>query len=53
MRLASRGLRDMGSGYEPITDEDELAAVRAQARRVVMKSVAATVVVMGLLLMTF
>jgi hypothetical protein len=42
----------MGNGYEPITDEDERAAVRAQAVKVVMKSVAATVVVMALLLLT-
>lgn len=43
----------MGNGYEPITDDDELAAVRIQARRVVMKSVAATAVVMMLLFVTF
>ena len=34
----------MGNGYEPITDEDERAAVRAQARRVVTKSLVAAAV---------
>jgi hypothetical protein len=43
----------MGNGYEPITEADELAAVRAQARRVVMQSIAATVVVLALLVITF
>ena len=34
MRLASRGLRDMDGGEERIEDVNELAHVRAQARRV-------------------
>ena len=38
MRLASRGLRDMDGGPERIEDGAELAAVRAQARRVLYKS---------------
>ena len=33
----------MGNGFEPITEEEELAAVRAQARRVVRNSVVATI----------
>ena len=33
----------MGNGFEPITEEEELAAVRAQAKRVVRNSVLATV----------
>lgn len=39
MSLASRGLRDLDSGSETIGDAAELAAVRAQARRVNIKSV--------------
>jgi hypothetical protein len=41
--LASRGLRDLegGAGAEAIRDQAELAVVRAQARRVVLKSVLA------------
>lgn len=46
MRLASRGLRDMGAGIESIGDAPELAIVRAQARRVLLKSAAATAAVM-------
>ena len=49
MRLASRGLRDMDGGVERITDTDELATVRAQARRVTRLSLAATVVATALL----
>jgi hypothetical protein len=45
--LASRGLRDLGDGPRPITDADELAAVRAQARRVIVKSAVATGLVMA------
>lgn len=40
----------MGNGYEPITEADELAAVRLQARRVNVRSVMATAVVVALLL---
>jgi hypothetical protein len=43
----------MGHGYDPITEAEELAAVRAQARRVMMQSVAATAVVLVLLVITF
>jgi len=46
MRLASRGLRDLGSGVERIGDTAELAIVRAQARRVLIKSAAATAAAM-------
>jgi len=46
MRLASRGLRDMGAGIESIGDAPELAIVRAQARRVLLKSTAATAAAM-------
>jgi hypothetical protein len=45
VRLASRGLRDLDSGPEPIQDEAELAAVRAQASTVLMASLVAAVVV--------
>jgi hypothetical protein len=48
--LAKRGLRNMDSGEEKIEDADELARVRAQARRVHVQSalfaVAVTVVVL-------
>jgi hypothetical protein len=36
--LASRGIRDMDDGPEEIGDAAELAAVRAQARRVLVWS---------------
>ena len=49
MSLASRGLRDLGRGVERITDADELATVRAQARRVTLLSLAATCVATVLL----
>jgi hypothetical protein len=42
--LASRGLRDMDDGREAITDAIELAAIRAQARRVTRNSLIATLV---------
>ena len=46
MRLASRGLRDMDDGPQRIEDEAVLAAVRAQARRVLFKSALAAGAVM-------
>ena len=46
MGLASRGLRDLGGGTERIDDAVERAVVRAQARRVLLESAAATVSVM-------
>lgn len=49
--LASRGLRDLGSGPERIESEAELAAVRVQARRVLLKSLGATALVCGMLLL--
>jgi hypothetical protein len=52
VRLASRGLRDLGQGLERIQDADELATVRAQARRVLFRSFLVTGLVMiGLLLL--
>ena len=44
IRLASRGLRDLDGGPEPIADAAELAAVRAQASRVLMQSLLAAAV---------
>ena len=38
MGLASRGLRDLDNGEQKIGDSKELAQVRAQARRVNLKS---------------
>jgi len=49
--LASRGQRDLDSGAEAIADSAELAQVRAQARRVNLKSVAAAAVVTALALL--
>jgi len=43
--LASRGLRNMDSGEEKIEDADELARVRAQARRVYAESALFAIVV--------
>ena len=51
MRLASRGLRDMGQGLERIEDDVELAAVRAQARRVLYRSFLASGAVMVVLVL--
>jgi len=52
VRLASRGLRDLGQGLEQIEDVDELAVVRAQARKVLYRSFLATGLAMiGLLLL--
>jgi hypothetical protein len=42
--LASRGIRDMDGGRERIDDAAELARVRDQARRVLVRSVIATLV---------
>lgn len=53
MRLASRGLRDMDGGVERITDAAELAKVRAQARRVNLMSLAATVLASAALFLLF
>ncbi|HKN59108.1 MAG TPA: hypothetical protein VJV97_09660 [Gemmatimonadaceae bacterium] len=38
MRLASRGLRDMDQGPQPISDSAELQQIRRQARGVYVKS---------------
>jgi hypothetical protein len=43
--LASRGLRNMDSGEEKIEDADELARVRAQARKVYLQSALFTIFV--------
>jgi hypothetical protein len=43
--LASRGQRDMDRGPESITDEAELAAVRAQARTIHLQAAVVTFVV--------
>jgi hypothetical protein len=46
--LASRGLRDMDTGEQKIGDAKELAQVRAQARRVNLKSLIAASVLSAL-----
>jgi hypothetical protein len=43
--LASRGLRNMDSGEEKIEDVDELARVRAQARKVYVQSTLFAIIV--------
>ncbi|HSW31818.1 MAG TPA: hypothetical protein VLH75_20210 [Longimicrobiales bacterium] len=50
MALASRGLRDLGSGLEPLGAGD-LSAVQEQARRVHRNALAATVVYAAALLL--
>ncbi len=51
MSLASRGLRDLDDGPERIEDEGERAAVRAQARGVLRRSLLATVLVSAAVMM--
>jgi hypothetical protein len=51
VRLASRGLRDMGDGLQRMEDEAEMDTVRAQARAVLFKSFLATGGVMIALLL--
>jgi hypothetical protein len=41
VNLASRGLRDLDTGAENVTDAVERAALKQQASRVLLKSVAA------------
>jgi hypothetical protein len=48
--LASRGLRDMDGGTEKIEDADELRRVRAQARKVIVQSVAVAAVLTAAIL---
>lgn len=38
MNLASRGLRDMGDGPEPIEDEDAVQTLQARSRGILVKS---------------
>ena len=38
MNLASRGLRDLGTGPESVTDEALADALRARSRGIVIKS---------------
>lgn len=45
IRLASKGMRNLDGGPEQIEDPAELDAVRAQARRVLLQSLAAAAVV--------
>ena len=45
MNLAARGLRDLDSGSQNITDTAELAQVRLQARKVMLKALVFAVVV--------
>jgi hypothetical protein len=44
VRLAARGLRDLDSGEQVIDDPAERAALRRQATRVYLKSLAAATV---------
>ena len=49
--LAARGLKNMDSGDEAITDPTELAQVRAQSRRVHIRAIVTAVVVAVLLVL--
>ena len=48
--LAARGLRNLDAGDETISDERQLARVRAQSRGVYMKALVATLALTGILL---
>ena len=50
MRLASRGLRDMDQGPQPIAESAELQQVRRQARAVYIKSVTTAVILTAIAL---
>jgi hypothetical protein len=41
--LAARGQRDLDTGAEAITDENELAQARRQARKVHLESISAAI----------
>ena len=48
MRLASRGLRDMDTGPEPISDPEEKAQLRRQSRGVYAQAFVAGVLLTAL-----
>jgi hypothetical protein len=50
VRLASRGLRDMDQGPQPIAVETEIQQVRRQARAVYIKSVITAVILTAIAL---
>ncbi|MFL5555933.1 MAG: hypothetical protein ACJ78D_09075 [Gemmatimonadaceae bacterium] len=50
MRLASRGLRDMDTGPQPLSDRSELEQVRRQARTVYVKSILTAAILTALAL---
>jgi len=47
VRLASRGLRNMDQGNEQVSDSAEQKALRQQARKVYLESLAAAVLLTG------
>ncbi len=49
MRLASRGLRNMDSGNEKVTDSVEDRALRQQARKVYLETVITAAVLTGIM----
>ena len=51
MNLAARGLRDLDGGTQRITDKEELAQVRKQARKVHLKAFLSSAAVMIVLLL--
>jgi len=51
VRLASRGLRDLGGGPEAILDPEERGAVRRQARGVALRAAVVTAAVTALALL--
>jgi len=46
--LASRGLRDMDDGAQPIRDEKEARQLRAQAKKVYLESIAVALLLTAL-----
>lgn len=47
MNLASRGLRDLDTGAEKITDEVERRALQVQGRRVLREAIVWAIVLTG------
>jgi hypothetical protein len=51
VRLASRGLRDLDSGPQPIANAEEAAQVRRQAQAVYVKSFVSATILTGIALL--
>jgi hypothetical protein len=48
--MAAQGLRDVGDGFEPVANPEEVAQLRQQARTVMLLATASTVVATLLLI---